>query len=66
MNWIKVTDAKPEPLQRVILWVDGIGGGYAAIGHRKHDNLYYKDKGTLSKPMEFISHWMPTPEKPLV
>lgn len=59
-NWIS-TNQPPKIGERVLLLVECIGESYVAIGKLKEDNLYYKDKGTLSRPMEIITHWQPLP-----
>lgn len=30
----------------------------------KNDKLYYKDRGSMFKPMEVVTHWMPLPPLP--
>ena len=61
-EWISV-DTPPEIDSRVMLLVNSLGQKYVCIGVYKGDNLYKKDKGTLSKPMEVIEKWKPLPKQ---
>ena len=61
-EWISV-DTPPEIDSRVMLLVNSLGQKYVCIGVYKGYNLYKKDKGTLSKPMEVIEKWKPLPKQ---
>lgn len=63
-RWVKVSERLPEVGERVLLLIECIGEPYVCIGHMKKDGLYYKDKGTLSKPMEIVIRWQPLPTPP--
>lgn len=63
-SWVSVEDRLPNIGERVHLIVNSLNEQYVCIGKRKEDGFYYKDKGTLSKPMESITHWMPLPSLP--
>ncbi len=62
MKWIKVEDKLPKINAHVFLCVNCIGETYVCAGHLKDNGLFYKDKHTVTKPMETITHWMPIPE----
>lgn len=62
-GWVSV-ETPPEIGVRVYLAIDSIGETYTCIGKLKANGLYYKDSGTLSKPMETVIAWMPLPNPP--
>lgn len=60
-QWVPVSERLPEIDERVFLTIVSLGERYTCIGKIKKDGLYYKDKGTISKPMEIVTHWQPLP-----
>lgn len=64
-KWISVESGDlPKEGERVLLIVHSLGENYICIGKMKNDKLYYKDRGSMFKPMEVVTHWMPLPPLP--
>ena len=63
-KWIDIGESWPKINERVLLVIDSLGQKYTCIGKRGEDGLFYKDKGSLSKQLEIVTHWMPLPSNP--
>lgn len=63
-RWIDESTKKPDENVRVLVCVESLGERITYIAKLK-GNLYFKDKGSKSAPMEFVTHWQPLPTAPI-
>lgn len=69
MNWTPITEAHPEPVTEVLVWIDGHRGpawrnNHHLVAYMDRNGDWREERHPSREPLAGVLAWMPLPEPP--